>query len=157
MDDPDVWRWIWLVGAAVLAVGEMATMGFFLAPFALGALVAAGLAFLGVSLAIQLVAFALVSVAAFAALRPLARRLDRSSDDRGVGARRLVGASALVLSDNPGHDFGMIRVGAEEWRAESTVDETIPAGAFVVVLEVRGTRAVVVAQEAPTPSPDQPN
>ena len=33
--------WVfWLIAAVVLAIGEIATMGFFLAPFAAGALVA---------------------------------------------------------------------------------------------------------------------
>ena len=31
---------LWLIAAVVLAIGEIATMGFFLAPFAAGALVA---------------------------------------------------------------------------------------------------------------------
>ena len=38
MDEPETWRWIWLVTTAVLAIGEMASAGtFFLAPFAVGA------------------------------------------------------------------------------------------------------------------------
>ncbi len=130
----------------------MVTLGLFLAPFALGALVAAVLAFLGMSFTVQVLAFAVVSVVAFAALRPLARRLDRSVADHGVGARRLVGATAVVLSEIPANNFGIIRVGAEEWRAESSSDEAIPAGAIVVVREVRGTRAVVTLH----PSPDSP-
>ena len=32
---------LWLIAAVVLGIGEIATMGFFLAPFAAGALVAA--------------------------------------------------------------------------------------------------------------------
>ncbi len=39
----DAWV-IWLIAAVVFAVGEIATLGFFLAPFALGAALAAGIA-----------------------------------------------------------------------------------------------------------------
>lgn len=143
MDDPDTWRWIWLGAAVVLGVGEMATMGFFLLPFAIGALVAGVLAFVGVNLAVQLVAFALVSIVVFAAFRPLAHRLDQSSDDHGVGAKRLVGAAAVVLEEITAGQVGMVRVGAEEWRAVAADDEPIPAGTQVTVREIQGTRAIV--------------
>src|SRR5690606_4830686 len=48
MGSPEFWRWVWLVAAAVFTLGEMAVAGsFFLAPFAIGAAVAAILAFAG--------------------------------------------------------------------------------------------------------------
>lgn len=144
MDDPDVWRWIWLVLAVVAGLGEIATTGFFLLPFSIGALAAAVLAFLGIAVAWQFLTFALVSVLVFAAMRPLAHRLDRAIPPaEGVGAQRLVGMRAVVLEDIPTGDFGMIRVGAEEWRAESVDGQAIPAGSNVTVREVRGTRARV--------------
>lgn len=153
MDDPETWRWIWLVAAVVLGVGEMATTGFFLLPFALGALTAGILAFAGVGMAVQFVAFAVVSVIVFAALRPLARRLDRSVPDHGVGARRLVGAEAVVVAEIPAGDVGMVRIGGEEWRAESLTGLPIGERTTVVVREIRGTRAVV---EPATPNPPSP-
>jgi len=143
MDDPNTWRWIWLGAAVLLGVGEMATMGLFLLPFALGALIAGVLAFVGVNFAVQLVVFALVSIVVFAAFRPLAHRLDQSSDDHGVGAKRLVGAAAVVLEEITAGQVGMVRVGAEEWRAVAADDEPIPAGAQVTVREIQGTRAIV--------------
>jgi membrane protein implicated in regulation of membrane protease activity len=158
MEDPDTWRWIWLGAAVLLGVGEMATTSFFLLPFAIGALVAAVLAFLGVAIAIQLVVFAVVSVVVFAAFRPLAHRLDQGSQDRGIGARRLVGASALVLEPITGTEAGMIRIGTEEWRAESADGRPIEQGVAVTVQEVRGTRAVVLPtgpEVAPAPAPEQ--
>ena len=38
---------------------------------------------------------------------------------------------------------GMVRIGAEEWRAVAADDEPIPAGTHVTVREIKGTRAVV--------------
>ena len=64
---------LWLIAAVVLGIGEIATMGFFLAPFAAGALVAALVAAAGTGTALTLVVFLLVSIAALAALRPIAR------------------------------------------------------------------------------------
>ena len=154
MDTPEEWRWIWLVATAVFAIGEMASPGsFFLAPFAVGALVASILAFAGVSVGVEWIVFLLVSIATLAALRPLAHRLDRNALDHGVGARRLVGSRATVLQDIPGDaELGMVRVDREEWRAQSTDGTPIVAGTIVRVAEVQGTR-VIVAADTTLPEP----
>jgi membrane protein implicated in regulation of membrane protease activity len=147
MDTPEEWRWVWLIATAVFSIGEMASPGsFFLAPFALGALVAAILAFAGVSVGVEWVVFLVVSIATLIALRPVARRLDRNALDHGVGARRLVGSRATVLQDIPGDaELGMVRVVRETWRAQSTDGAPIPAGTIVRVAEVQGTRVIVAA------------
>ena len=154
MDTPEEWRWVWLIATAVFAIGEMATPGsFFLAPFALGAFVASILAFAGVSVGVEWIVFLAVSIATLAALRPVARRLDRNALDHGVGARRLVGSRATVLEDIPGDaELGMVRVDREKWRAQSTDGAPIPAGTVVRVAEVQGTR-VIVAADTPLPEP----
>lgn len=144
MDDPEQWRWIWLGAAVLFGLGEMATPGaFFLAPFGLGALVASGLAWAGVPLAGQWAAFVGVSVLAFAALRPLARRLDREGGSDGVGSRRLIGRAGVVLQDIGSNQLGLVRVDREEWRAESTDHAPIAAGEQVRVVDVEGTRVLV--------------
>ncbi|MCB0963935.1 MAG: NfeD family protein [Acidimicrobiales bacterium] len=143
--DPEVWRWIWLVAAVVFGVGEIAIAGsFFLAPFALGAGVAAILGFLGVPVVVEWVAFVGVSGASFMALRPLARRLDQSGPPLGIGSYRQIGQRARVLETiEPDDDGGMVRLGPDRWRADSVDDQVIPAGTTVTVIEVRGTRLVV--------------
>lgn len=149
MDDPETWQWVWLVAALVFAVGEMANPGtFFLLPFALGALVAAAVGLLDASLAVEWAVFLSVSVATLFAFRPLSKRLDRNAHDAGIGARRLLGQEATVLADIPGsgdQGLGMVRVGREEWRAESTDGSAIPSGTQVRVADIRGTRVVVSA------------
>jgi membrane protein implicated in regulation of membrane protease activity len=150
MDSPEQWRWVWLVATAVFAIGEMASPGsFFLAPFAVGALVASLLAFAGVSVGVEWIVFLLVSIATLAALRPVAHRLDRNALDHGVGARRLVGSRATVLQDIPGaSELGMVRVDREQWRAQSTDGTPIAAGTVVRVADVQGTRVIVAVDNA---------
>jgi membrane protein implicated in regulation of membrane protease activity len=147
MDDPGSWLWVWLLGALFFALGEIATpVTFFLLPFAVGALGAALLASLDVNLAAQWAVFVAGSLATFSALRPVARRLDRQGHDEGIGSRRLLGQEAMVLEDIPGTGdlgLGLVRVGREEWRAESTDGSPIPTGSQVRVADVRGTRVVV--------------
>lgn len=142
-----MWRWVWLCAAALFGAGEMASAGtFFLAPFAVGAVGAALVAFAGVSVGLSWVVFIALSVGSFAALRPLARRLDAAGGNPlGVGAGRLVGETGVILDAVPAGpgSVGLVRVGREEWRAESSDGSSIPKGTQVTVLEVRGTRVVV--------------
>ena len=101
--DPETWRWVWLAFAVGGVVGEIATAGtFFLFPFGLGAAVACLLAFLGVDVGLQWVAFLVVSVAALAATRPIARRLDRAGPG-SVGEGSITGLFT-VLVDGDDHD-----------------------------------------------------
>lgn len=147
--DGEAWRWVWLALAVGGIVGEIATAGtFFLFPFGVGAAVACVLAFLSLALGLQWLAFVLVSLAAFAATRPIARRLDRAESPKGVGARRLLGQEAFVL-DAIDRDLGIVRVGGEEWRAQSRDGVRVPAGAKVLVVDVVGTRLVVLPLELP--------
>lgn len=153
MDEADTWRWIWLVATVVFAGGELAIAGsFFLAPFAIGAAVAAILAFLDVALVGQWLAFVGISFGAFAGLRPLARRLDQGHPSDGIGSKRLIGERGTVLEPIPAglHELGMVRVHREEWRAESVDGNAVEAGSLVHVLEHRGTRLIV------TPGGDPP-
>lgn len=159
MDQPETWRWIWLIAAAVFAGGEMAVAGsFFLAPFAIGAAVATVLAFADVGLAGQWLAFVVISFGTFAAMRPLARRLDQGEPSDGIGARRLIGQPATVLEPIPAgpHELGMVRVHREEWRAETVDGEPVDAGALVHVVEQRGTRLVVTPDRATVALPPNP-
>jgi membrane protein implicated in regulation of membrane protease activity len=143
--NPEVWRWIWLSATVFFGLGEMAIAGsFFLAPFAIGAGAATALAFLGAGLVAQWAAFLVVSVAMFLALRPLAKRLDKDGPMLGIGSHRQIGQTARVVEGIDGaQDLGMVLLGSERWRAESTDGQLVPEGANVSVVEVRGTRLLV--------------
>lgn len=145
VESPDDWRWVWLAATAVFAIGEIASPGsFFLAPFAVGALAASIVSFAGVSVGIGWIVFLAVSIATLAALRPVARRLDRRSLDQGVGSRRLVGNRATVVRAIPGDtELGLVLVDREQWRAQSTNGAPIAAGTMVRVADVQGTRVIV--------------
>jgi membrane protein implicated in regulation of membrane protease activity len=151
MDEPEQWRWIWLGAAVLFGIGEMATPGaFFLAPFAIGAVVAAALAFADVPVAVEWAAFVAVSITAFAALRPIARRLDRHGGSEGIGSRRLIGRQGTVLSAIGPSELGVVRVDREEWRAESSDRAPIPEGTPVRVTDVEGTRVIVTPSKEHT-------
>lgn len=139
--DNETWRWLWTGLAVVMAIGEIFTAGFFLLPFAIGAGAAAVLAWIGVAVLPQWLVFFGVSLFAFVYLRRFIKRQDAMTP-APVGANRWANSVGVVLEEiDPITATGLVRVGAEQWRATS--DTPIPAGTKVVVKEVRGVRLVV--------------
>jgi membrane protein implicated in regulation of membrane protease activity len=136
---------LWLIAAVVLGVGEIATMGFFLAPFAAGALVAALVAAAGTGTAITLIVFLLVSIAALAALRPIARSHRKQPASLRTGTAALVGRKAMVverIANNEG--VGCVKLDGEVWTARAyDDDDVIEEGRRVHVVEIRGATALV--------------
>jgi len=149
---------VWLGVAALFALGELSAPGsFFLLPFAIGAAVASALAFAGVPVAAELGTFLVVSLVSLALFRRLAHRLDREEPTEGIGSRRLIGQPGRVIEAiSSATDLGTIRVGREEWRAESGDGSPISVDTAVKIVEVRGTRAVVFPTAAPEDPPTEP-
>jgi membrane protein implicated in regulation of membrane protease activity len=139
---------IWLIAAVVFAVGEIATLGFFLAPFAGGAVVAAIVSAAGGGDLISLIAFLLVSGVLLAALRPLARSHRRMPAQLRTGTAALVGRTAMVterISNDDG--TGCVKLEGESWTARSyDEDAVIEAGRRVHVMEIRGATALVTEE-----------
>ena len=136
---------IWLVAACALAVGEMLTLGFFLAPFAVGALLAMLVALAGGGGAVQLVAFLGVAGVTFALVRPVARRHLNTPPQIRTGTAALVGRPAVVLERIANDEgVGCVKIDGEVWTARAFIDdEVIEAGARVQVMQIRGATALV--------------
>jgi membrane protein implicated in regulation of membrane protease activity len=136
---------LWLILAVVFGVGEIATLGFFLAPFAGGAAVAAVASAAGVPFVGSLAVFLLISMILLAALRPLARSHRRMPPQLRTGTAALVGKNATVLeriANNEG--VGCVRIDGEVWTARAFMEEeTYEAGTRVQVVEIRGATALV--------------
>lgn len=152
MDNPAVWVVIWLTITAGFGIGELSMAGsFFLLPFAAGSLVAAIVSLIGAPLVVSFPLFLAVSFVAFLGLRPVAKRLDAATPDvAGIGSNRLVGVTGSVIEEipsGPAATTGMVRVGSEEWRADTVNDLGLPVGAKIRVIEVRGTRLLVEPAE----------
>jgi len=136
---------IWFLLGIVFAIGEMATTGFFLAPFAGGAFVAAVFAGLGATGTPAIVVFVLVTLLLFLFVRPIARRHLTMPPSLRTGTDALIGQDALVLERIANDEgVGTVRIGGEVWTARSwDEDRVIEAGERVQVMEIRGATALV--------------
>ena len=134
---------LWMIAAAALAAGEIFTLGFFLGPIALAAVLAAVVAALGGGAAFQLAAFIVAALGSLAIVRPIVQRHIRMPAQLRTGTAALVGAKAVVLERVDG-DSGRVRIGGEVWSARAYDEvQVIEPGARVEVLEIRGATALV--------------
>jgi membrane protein implicated in regulation of membrane protease activity len=136
---------LWVIAAVILAIGEIVSMGLFMAPFAGGAAVAALLAAAGAGATIEWAAFLVISVVLLAALRPIAREHQRNRGRIRMGTAKLVGQSAMVVERIANAEgVGCVKLDGEIWTARAyDDDEVIEPGTRVHVLEIRGATALV--------------
>ena len=139
---PD-WAW-WLVIAAALAGGEILTLGFFLGPIALAALLAPLVAVAGGSVPLQIGTFVAGSIASLAIVRPIARRHMHTPPSIRTGTAALIGSRAVVL-EQVDADSGTVKIGGEVWTARAfDEDDVIEAGTRVEVMRIEGATALVI-------------
>ncbi len=136
---------IWIVLACLLAVGEIATVSFFLGPFSVGAVVAAVVALAGGGWVGSSIAFLLISVLVLLFLRPVAKRHLRQGPLLRTGTAALLGRSAIVLERIANDEAsGAARIDGEVWTARAfDEDRIIEPGEKVSVIEIRGATALV--------------
>ena len=134
---------IWMVAAGALAAGEIFTMGFFLGPIAIAAVLAAAVALAGGGVVLQLLAFSAAAIASVGLLRPIARRHLRTPARLRTGTAALVGARAVVL-ERVDADGGAVKIGGEVWTARSyDEDSVLEPGQRVDVMKIDGATALV--------------
>lgn len=112
--------------------------------FAVGALVGAVMAALGLSLWVQILAFAVVSAIVLLFTRPLARKYLNNRTVR-TNAESLIGCVCMVTQtiDNLRAE-GQVTVKGQVWTARSTSEErSIPENTKVRITAISGVKLIV--------------
>jgi membrane protein implicated in regulation of membrane protease activity len=132
---------IWLLVGGLLVLAELQTGTFYF--LLLGAAAAAtGLfALLGISLAIQCLLFALLTLLSYAFVLPRLKKLTSPGSRVPTVAESLPGRIGTVEAPIAPGETGQVRVNGELWSAVS--DEALSPGDKVTVVEVRVTKLVV--------------
>ena len=139
---------LWVIAAVLLTAGELTITGFFLAPFAIGALLAIPADLLTDHWVIPWIVFALGTAAGFLVLRPIAKQHLTTPPEIRTGTAALVGHSATVTQDvDNDRNQGAVRLDEGEVWTARTVDggEPLDAGTRVTIVAIRGATAVVEA------------
>jgi membrane protein implicated in regulation of membrane protease activity len=137
--------WIWFSGAVLLSIAEVLGAEFVLLMWGGGALAAAGVAvFFPELLWLQVLVFALTSVALVLGLRPMLLRKYYEPSKIRTGIEAIIGSKGTVVSTVDA-DGGQVKIGGEVWSAVSLEGHrALPPGTSVTIVEVRGATAVVI-------------
>jgi len=136
---------VWLIAGFALIAAEVLSGGFVLIMLGMGALMAAGSAWLGASIWLDVAVFAGASAALTLLARPpLVRQLHAAHVPTNIDA--LLGDKAIVISTVDAHG-GKIKLRGELWSARA-YDETevIEPGQRVTVMTISGATAVVMGE-----------
>lgn len=138
---------LWLVLLVAFAVIEGVTAGLVSIWFCAGSLVALVATWLGAPLLVQIGLFVVVSLAAMAIVRPMARKWLQPKVEK-TNVEGLLGQEGVVVEaiDNL-HAQGQVKVGGVVWTARAAGEEEIPEGTRVRVERVEGVKAIVSVPE----------
>ena len=142
----------WAVAVVAFVILELATVGLASIWFALGALCALIAALLGAPVWLQIVWFAIVSIATLLLTRPLAKKYINSRAT-ATNADRVIGKKAVVkerIDELAG--TGAVLADGKMWSARTVDGSAAEPGDIVTVREIRGVKLIVEAQAA---APDE--
>lgn len=135
---------VWLGILIVTILIEVVTIRYFTIWFSIGALAAVVLSFFNVPVAVQIIAFVIVSVLALIFLRPiLVRWFNR--DRKRAHVESMIGRQAIVISDiDNAQGGGLVKIGKKEWSARSKNDRIrFRTGDVIRVTAVTGKYLIV--------------
>ncbi|MET7847001.1 NfeD family protein [Streptomyces avermitilis] len=143
MNDIEAWVW-WLVGAVALGIPLVVTAMPEFGMLAVGAAAAALTAGVGGGVVLQVLVFAVVSVALLAVVRPIAARHRAQRPQLATGIDALKGKQAVVLERVDGAG-GRIKLAGEVWSARSLDSgRAYEVGQEVDVVDIEGATAIVI-------------
>lgn len=134
--------YIWLSIAVCFLLFEVGHPGlFFFLSFSCGAVCAAAVSYGEFSLTWQIISFLISATCFFAILRAWFAKPNYGGAQTNVYA--LQGKQAVVTQAIPAHGVGRVKVGGEEWSAESLYDEAYAIGTRVTIIRAQGARLIV--------------
>jgi len=133
---------IWFVIIIVAALIEMNTMDLTSIWFSVGALVAFVLSLTQVNVAVQVIAFLIVSVILVIAVRPVAKNYFKSNTI-STNADRLVGKVATCTKPVGVGERGEVKIDGKYWLAVTSGDQDIEIDEKVEVLAIEGVKLIV--------------
>ena len=138
-----MWQ-VWIIIAGFFFILEMATVGFLVFWFGIGALIAMVVSLFTSNIAIQTAVFVFSSTILLFFTRPFVNKFSKKDDEVQTNAYSIIGKRGIVIKDiDPISGAGQVKVGTEVWSAKSLDDRKIEKGLEVEIMEIDGVKAVV--------------
>ena len=138
-----MWQF-WIILSGIFFIIEMATVGFLIFWFGIGALIAMIVSLFTSNIAIQTAVFIFSSTLLLFFTRPFVNKFTNKNAMIKTNAYSIIGKKGIVIKDIiPTEGKGQVKIGTEIWSAKSEDDTKIEKGLEVEVLKIDGVKAVV--------------
>jgi len=140
--------YIWLIASGIFFAIEIATVGFLVFWFGIGALFAMITSFFTDNIMIQFIVFIVVSTILLIFTRPLVNRyiikIDETKPGGVTNAANLINKRGVVTAEiNSIEGRGLVKVNNQVWSAKCTEEGVIPEGTEVEVIKIEGVKLIV--------------
>ena len=137
----NAWTW-WLIIAGICFILEIASEGFLMVWFGVGALVAMGISFFINNFIIQLITFIVSSTILVLCTRKFSKKIEPKTVATNVYT--IIGKKAVVsLTIDNVKGQGQIKIDGDIWSAKTENDEIISEGSAVEILRIEGVKAII--------------
>jgi len=139
-----LWQ-MWAILAVLCLILELTAGDFFIICFSIGAVFACITDALGGGIILQLVVFAVFTLASLFFVRPFAVRfLHKGESNRVSNADALLGRKGRVVETIKADSFGRVQIDGDVWKAVTNEPQDIPEGTNVRVVSRESTIITVV-------------
>ena len=143
-----LWQ-LWAIVAVVCLILELTAGDFFIICFSIGAVFACLTDVLGGGIILQLIVFAIFTLASLFFVRPFAVRfLHKNEPNRVSNADALLGRKGRVVETVKAESFGRVQIDGDVWKAVTNEAQDIPEGSNVKVVSREST---IITVERTTP------
>ena len=137
----------WLIAFVALLVIEIITLGLTTVWFAVGSIAAFLTAYVGASVAVQIVVFLVVSIVLLVFTRPILLKFFNQKRER-TNAESLIGQKAIVIETIDSiHGVGRVEVNGMEWSAKTDESGLIEKDTIVSIKGIQGVKLIVEKEE----------
>ena len=134
-----LWQ-IWAIVAVICLILELTAGDFFIICFSIGAVFACLTDVLGGGIILQLIVFAIFTLASLFFVRPFAVRfLHKNEPNRVSNADALLGRKGRVVETVKADSFGRVQIDGDIWKAVTNEPQDIPEGSNVKVVSREST------------------
>lgn len=138
-----MWQF-WLIAAGIFFIIEIATVGFLVFWFGIGAIIAMVVSLFIPNVYIQAIVFIVSSTLLIFFTKPFVNKFVNKGKTMTINAYSIIGRTGIVTKEiNDLKGTGQIKIGGETWSAKTLSEETIPENTEIEVVKIDGVKAIV--------------
>lgn len=138
-----MWQF-WLIAAGIFFIIEIATVGFLVFWFGIGALIAMVVSIFVPNVYIQALVFIVSSTLLIFFTKPFVNKFVNKEKTIATNAYSIIGRTGIVTKEiNDLKGTGQVKIGGETWSAKTLSEETIPENTEIEVVKIDGVKAIV--------------